>query len=265
MVTVSSKQGDVRSLSKQGLTVYKRSIHVSKKMVSAKHHHSGGLSSTCKERPFSKEWLANRQKINEVLSLYRELLEDRTKLNQLSQENGKNPEMRSNSGIMVHIRAARVLEKIGKWVNNCKEAGHVLGIKVGDEFFWRGELSIVGLHHEFQKGIACVKSLNGKVRAISIVDSGRYANVVRISSDKLVYSGEGGNPNLGGGVKAKDQRLSGGNLALKNSMDDKTPVRLIRRVNNNDNAYKFVYEGLFRVTEYWKERGNLVHMFTSFL
>ncbi|XP_022762091.1 YDG domain-containing protein At5g47160-like [Durio zibethinus] len=158
------------------------------------------------------------------------------------------------------MRAARVLESLGKSVNTSKQIGHVSGIEVGDEFLWRGELSIVGLHHGFQRGIDCMKLINDKIMATSIVDSGRYENAVGITSDKLIYCGEGENPDIGGRKKPNDQKLVGGNLALKNSMDDKMPVRVIHRVirrfNNNYCGYKFVYDGLYRVTEFWKEKGK---------
>ncbi|XVF51725.1 hypothetical protein PTKIN_Ptkin04bG0207900 [Pterospermum kingtungense] len=181
---------------------------VTKKTASDKGH-SQGICFADKERNFNAEWHANRRKIKQVLGFYTELLMNRSMLDQLSREHGNNPEMRPPSGLRLHMRAARVLERLGKWINIVKEVGNVLGIKVGDEFLWR--------------------------------DSGRY-EVVWITSDKLVYSGEGENLNLScRRKKAKDQKLAGGNLALKNSMDEKMPVRVIRRVNINENEYKFVY------------------------
>lgn len=238
MVEVQPKPGNNLSLSKQ----------VSKKMAS---DHKG--DSKANDPSFTAEWFAVRREIMEVLSFYRGLLVNRKLLEQL--EDGKCPEAERRtqySGLRFHMRVARVLKSLGKWVDTGKQIGHVPGIKVGDEFLWRGELSLVGLHHEYQKGIACVKSITGKIMASSIVESGRYGNIVWINSDKLVYCGEG--------KKAKDQKLVGGNLALKNSMDEKMPVRVIRRFKdydiNNGYNYKFVYLGLYRVTEYWKEKGQ---------
>ncbi|KAK6254026.1 hypothetical protein QUC31_015746 [Theobroma cacao] len=223
------------------------------------------------EGPFTAEWYASRRKIEETLRFYRELLVNRKLFDELSQEPEKSSDGKKYSGIGVHMRAARVLESSGGWVNTSKQIGHVSGIKVGDDFRWRGELSIVGLHHEFQKGIDYMKLINGKTLATSIVDSGRYENGVGITSDVLIYCGEGENPNLSRVRKPKDQKLVGGNLALKNSMDSKTPVRVIRRLTDidtskesttvgaakgNDIGYKFVYDGLYRVTGFWKERGK---------
>ncbi|XWS55226.1 hypothetical protein CRYUN_Cryun10bG0156800 [Craigia yunnanensis] len=251
MVAVRPKPGNSGSLSRS-----KQAKQVAKKVLSDKGHSQANFCAD-KEMPYTAEWYASHLEIKELLSFYRKLLVNRKLLDQLSQECGKSPDRRQYSGLGVHIRVARVLESLGKCVNTIKQIGHVSGIKVGDEFLWRGELSIVGLHHEFQRGIDCLKLINGKIMATSIVDSGRYENVVGITSSKLVYSGEGENPNLSGGKKPKDQKLVGGNLALKNSMDEKIPVRVIRRrFNNNDCSYKFVYDGLYRVTEFWKEKGE---------
>lgn len=63
----------------------------------------------------------------------------------------------------------------------------------------------------------------------ALLISGRYENVDEKCSDKLVYWGEGENAN-------KDQKLVRGNLALKNNMDDKMPVRVIRKVNDDGNG-----------------------------
>ncbi|XP_022762240.1 histone-lysine N-methyltransferase, H3 lysine-9 specific SUVH5-like [Durio zibethinus] len=250
MVAVRPEPGNVGSSSK-----FKQAKEVGKRVLSDKGN-SRTTSPADKERPFTAEWYASSRRIKEALSFYRKLLGNRKLLDELSQECGKNPERWQNSGLRVHMRVASVLESLGKWVNTSKQIGHVSGIKVGDYFLWRGELVIVGLHYEFQKGIDCMKLINGKTVATSIVDSGRYENAVGITCDKLIYCGEGENPDIGGRKKPKDQKLVGGNLALKNSMDDKMPVRVIRRFNNNDRGYKFVYDGLYRVTEFWKERGK---------
>ncbi|OMO88337.1 SRA-YDG domain-containing protein [Corchorus capsularis] len=119
--------------------------------------------------------------------------------------------------------------------------------------------------------------------ATSIVNSGRYDNVEGITPNTFTYCGEGENPNFG--RKPKDQKLAGGNLALKNSSVSKMPVKVIRKVNTfddsiskqhsdsmaaasegNDCGYKYVYYGLYKVTKYWSERkghsGTIVYKFS---
>ena len=255
MVAVRPKPRNCGSFSRS-----KQAKQIGKKVLSDKAYPQATLCAA-KERPFTAEWYASRREIKDVVSFYRLLLVNRKLLDQLSQKLGKSAERRQYSGLIVHMRVARVIESLGKCVNTSKQIGHVSGIKVGDEFLWRGELSVVGLHHEFQRGIDCMKLINGKIMATSIVDSGRYKNVM--GSDKLVYCGEGENPTLGRGKKPKDQKLAGGNLALKTNMDEKMPVRVIRRINNDD-GYKFIYEGLYCVDGYWKVRGEFDKLIYKF-
>ncbi|OMP09788.1 SRA-YDG domain-containing protein [Corchorus olitorius] len=148
-----------------------------------------------------------------------------------------------------------------------------LETKLNGKKKWGCELSIAGLHHDFQKGIVYMKRMNGQILATSIVDSGRYDNddVEGNTLNSFTYCGQGENPYFG--RKPKDQKLVGGNLALKNSFVYKMPVRVIRKVNGfddsiisnqhsysgsesegNDCGYKFVYYGLYQVTKYWHER-----------
>ncbi|TYI95351.1 hypothetical protein E1A91_D02G273600v1 [Gossypium mustelinum] len=223
MAALCQKLGNVKSSSKLNRA------KDGKRVITCK-----GLFRDDKEKPFTAIWYETRRNIKKALSFYRELLDKKKTVNKLWQEheNGR------NSGLKVHIRAAKVVVRtVGKWVNTSKQIGPISGTKICDHFYWRGELSIVGLHHEFQRGIDYMKLINGKILATSIVDSGRYDNVDEICSDKLVYCGE------------------------EQYMDDKMPVRVIRKVNDDGSGdrgcnYKFVYDGLFCVTEYWKEKGK---------
>ncbi|KAK3205471.1 hypothetical protein Dsin_019517 [Dipteronia sinensis] len=133
------------------------------------------------------------------------------------------------------------------------------------------ELNVIGLHHQYYNGIDYMKK-DGKTMATSIVASGRYANIVE-SSDVLIYSGHGGNPRVIIN-QPQDQKLERGNLALKNSMEAKTPVRVIRGFKFSKSSNKltstsckntrYVYDGLYYVHDFWQERGRfdkLVFMF----
>ncbi|KAK5842052.1 hypothetical protein PVK06_004379 [Gossypium arboreum] len=95
-------------------------------------------------------------------------------------------------------------------------------------------------------------ALDGRVANILKV-SGKWVNTIKGIINKypfpnLTYTGEGEN---------RDQMFEGGNLALKNNIHYKKPVRVISKYNSDDNAnvsgYKFVYEGLYRVTKFDKE------------
>ncbi|KAK8568140.1 hypothetical protein V6N13_106076 [Hibiscus sabdariffa] len=175
------------------------------------------------------------------------------------------------SGLNLPERVGSLLKSLGKWVNTTKQIGCVAGIEVGDEFHWRGELCI-GLHNDFQRGIDCIPSFDGRIWATSIVDSGRYdsATTNSASSYEMTYYGEGENPIFGvkKKIKLKDHKLVGGNLALMNNMVDRKPVRVICRYNHssnlNDSGYKFIYEGLYEWLNIGKRlERTLVHVFAS--
>ncbi|KAF5197792.1 Histone-lysine N-methyltransferase, H3 lysine-9 specific SUVH5 [Thalictrum thalictroides] len=92
-----------------------------------------------------------------------------------------------------------------------------------------------------------------KILATSIVASGGYDDKMD-GSNILIYTGQGGEPRKG--KQAVDQKLKRGNLALKNSMDEGTPVRVIRGFKKiKGESYTLVYDGLYFVKNYWKERG----------
>ncbi|KAJ0985518.1 hypothetical protein J5N97_003874 [Dioscorea zingiberensis] len=167
----------------------------------------------------------------------------------------------------IDLEAANLLKKRNEWVNRGKPiVGEVPGVEVGDEFHYRVELSIVGLHRPFQGGIDATKFHDTSV-ATSIVASGGYPDDLDSSesSDVLIYSGSGGNPQKGD-KPGGDQKLVRGNLALKNSIETKTPVRVIYgfkelKVSELQDARPklvstYTYDGLYLVESYWKERGR---------
>ncbi|KAK8459700.1 hypothetical protein SEVIR_2G193500v4 [Setaria viridis] len=144
--------------------------------------------------------------------------------------------------------------------------GSIPGVKVGDEFHFRVELSIVGLHRPHQGGID-TSTVNGVPVAISIVASGGYPDELS-SSDELIYTGSGGK--AGGNKQGDDQKLERGNLALKNCIDTKTPVRVIHGFKGQNRSEighskgkktsTFIYDGLYEVMECWQEglKGEMV-------
>ncbi|GKV24247.1 hypothetical protein SLEP1_g33880 [Rubroshorea leprosula] len=217
------------------------------------------------------EWSIRRREVKEAVYLYRE------NLYKFSRERRK--KCKDGTHWSDHLMAAKLLGKQGRWVNRSKQFGHVPGIRIGDEFLWRAELKIVGLHHQLINGIDYMRLPNEKILATSIVDSGRYANGVG-SFNTLVYCGQGENPNVQtGNGKLKDQKLERGNLALKNNMEAKVPVRVIRKYKKNSvgcasmgartmkktEGYKYVYDGLYFVDSLWKERGSFGKMVFKFL
>ncbi|KAJ4957240.1 hypothetical protein NE237_014023 [Protea cynaroides] len=197
-----------------------------------------------------------REKVRETLRFFQVIFR------KFLQGEEAHPKNQGSTSMRIDLRAANVLKKGNKWVNTEKILGFVPGVEVGDEFHYRVELAIVGLHRPFQGGIDSIKK-DGKVLATSIVASGGYADDMD-SSDVLVYSGQGGKP-MGGEKQrqAEDQKLERGNLALKNSMDAGTVVRVIRgfkETSSSDSVDSkgkiittYIYDGVYLVEDYWTE------------
>ncbi|KAJ9147643.1 hypothetical protein P3X46_029779 [Hevea brasiliensis] len=189
-----------------------------------------------------------RNKVRETLRLFQVVYRKLVKEEEAKLKNVKRPD----------LVAATVPKRKGKYVNtNKKIIGSVPGVEVGDEFQYRVELNIIGLHRPTQGGIDFVKE--GKtVLATSIVASGGYDDDLD-DSDVLIYTGSGGNMK-DGDKGPEDQKLKRGNLALKISMDAQNPVRVIRgdtRVSESSSARNrtYVYDGLYLVKKCWQEMG----------
>ncbi|ESQ39864.1 hypothetical protein EUTSA_v10001149mg [Eutrema salsugineum] len=166
-------------------------------------------------------------------------------------------ESKSAAGRLVFDTLASLVRE-GKQVNAEKMIGSVPGVKIGDDFQFKTELSIIGLHFNIQGGIDYI-SRGGLKLATSIVSSeGNNGYIDRFDSDVLFYSGQGGNVRSKDPKLIKDQKLVTGNLGLANSMREKNPVRVIvgkKNLDQRERGKRYVYVGLYLVQEYWRERG----------
>ncbi|KAL5705067.1 [histone H3]-lysine(4) N-trimethyltransferase [Ranunculus cassubicifolius] len=207
--------------------------------------------------------VGSRKKVRKTLSLFQTVCRIL-----LRGEEGK------SNGVVgikrVDLMAGTILRENNRCVNSGKQIiGPVPGVEVGDEFHYRVELAIIGLHRPYQAGIDYVDR-GGIKLATSIVASGGYDDMtVRSDSDVLLYSGQGGNPTRGAKV-ATDQKLLGGNLAMVNSRKVGNDVRVIRgfrdpnSVDSRLNMTTLIYDGLYLVEDYWQQTGsygNQVYMF----
>ncbi|OEL36248.1 Histone-lysine N-methyltransferase family member SUVH9 [Dichanthelium oligosanthes] len=130
--------------------------------------------------------------------------------------------------------------------------GDIPGVLVGDAFFYRAELCVVGIHSVHMAGICFVPpSLvdEGIPIATSVVSSAGYLNDKDIG-DVLYYTCSGSRNNNSMGHHA-DQKLDGGNLALHNSYKYSVEVRVIRGhdYNHSPTGKVYIYDGLYRVIE----------------
>ncbi|GMH23885.1 hypothetical protein Nepgr_025728 [Nepenthes gracilis] len=145
-----------------------------------------------------------------------------------------------------------------------KRFGSIPGVDVGHQFFSRAEMVAVGFHSHWLNGIDYMGQSYSKGEfsgyrfplAVAIVLSGQYEDDVDNSED-VVYTGQGGNNLLGDKHQIRDQKMERGNLALKNSMEQCLPVRVVR---GHDSKISYVgrvytYDGLYKVVQYWPEKG----------
>jgi hypothetical protein len=138
--------------------------------------------------------------------------------------------------------------------------GEVPGVEVGDQFLYRPQLAIVGLHRLLYAGIDWTDDENGIPLALSIVCSGGYPDEVFYSGE-LVYTGSGGR--LAGNNDCGDQKRKRGNHGLKNCITTGTPVRVIYGLTS-DNVERrsqsrakkisgYTYDWLYHVVHFCEE------------
>ncbi|PIA53258.1 hypothetical protein AQUCO_00900084v1 [Aquilegia coerulea] len=159
------------------------------------------------------------------------------------------------------LKAGTIMMSKGIRSNTKKRTGPVPGIEIGDIFFFRMEMCLVGLHAPSMAGIDYMTVKFGQEEetvAVSIVSSGGYEDDVE-DKDVLIYSGQGGvTKRKGGKDEVADQKLERGNLALERSLRRGNVVRVIRGIRDlqNPTGKIYVYDGLYKVHESWTEKGK---------
>ncbi|RCV36712.1 hypothetical protein SETIT_8G004300v2 [Setaria italica] len=155
------------------------------------------------------------------------------------------------------LKAGTLMMQNGLRINNLKTIGPVPGVEIGDIFFFRIEMCIVGLHAPAMAGIDYVSAKHvGKddTLAVSIISSGGYENDDD-DTDILVYTGQGGNSRH---KEKHDQKLERGNLALMNSMKKKNLIRVVRSAQDPfcNSGKIYIYDGLYRVEDSWMDKAK---------
>lgn len=194
-----------------------------------------------------------RTRVRKALRLFQVLCR---KLLQSEESTSKNRGQR----IRIDLTAAKILKAENEFVNTGGPiVGSVPGVEVGDEFHYRAELSVVGLHRSYQGGIDYTR-INNSLLALSVVAFVGHADEMD-SSNFLIYSGSGGRASEGN-KPPEDQKLERGNLGLRNCIESKSPVRVIRGFKEFGQDGKprplstFTYDGLYFVEDYWQEKGS---------
>nr|XP_051227175.1 histone-lysine N-methyltransferase, H3 lysine-9 specific SUVH1-like isoform X2 [Lolium perenne] len=187
-----------------------------------------------------------REVVEEVLMTFEALRRRHLQLDE-AQETGKRAD----------LKASAIMNAKNLRANAGRRIGGVPGVEIGDIFYFRMELSIIGLHAPSMAGIDYMTATFGDRDddsvAICIVAAGVYENDDD-ATDTLVYSGSGGNNR--NNEDMHDQKLERGNLALERSLSRKNVIRVVR-------GYKdpgclagkiYMYDGLYKIHESWKER-----------
>ncbi|GAB2300819.1 hypothetical protein Dimus_034853 [Dionaea muscipula] len=180
----------------------------------------------------------------------------------------------------IDLQAKKELIREGKIKSQApvRVVGAMPGVEVGDEFYYRVELFIIGLHGRLQNGIDYIVKDGTKVATCVVATEGYHDDMHQ--SDTLMYIGEGGfnfNFNFNfmdnKGKRPEDQKMKGGNLALKNSFIFKSPVRVVRGIKLQGvtaaRQITYVYDGLYDVTRYdytdkakgFQGHGNMMYQF----
>ncbi|TKY49799.1 Histone-lysine N-methyltransferase, H3 lysine-9 specific SUVH1 [Spatholobus suberectus] len=194
----------------------------------------------------------SREVVNLVLMLFDAL---RRRLCQLEEAK----ELSSGSIKRADLKACNTLMTKGIRTNMRKRIGAVPGVEIGDIFFFRMELCIVGLHAPSMGGIDALHirgEFEEETLAVSIVSSGEYDDDAE-DSDVIIYTGQGGNF-FKKDKHAIDQKLQRGNLALDRSSRQHNEVRVIRGMRDgvNPNAKIYVYDGLYKIQDSWIEKAK---------
>ncbi|KAF8115231.1 hypothetical protein N665_0029s0071 [Sinapis alba] len=154
------------------------------------------------------------------------------------------------------LKAGSTCMSRGVRTNTKKRPGVVPGVEIGDIFFFRFEMCLVGLHSPSMAGIDYLV-IEDEPISTSIVSSG-YDDNDKGNPDVLIYTGQGGNADKD--KEASDQKLERGNLALEKSLHKNSAVRVIRGLKEATHRVKiYVYDGLFEIKESWIEKGKSGH------
>ncbi|KMT18100.1 hypothetical protein BVRB_2g032890 [Beta vulgaris subsp. vulgaris] len=204
-----------------------------------------------KKEPILKN-SGERDKVLEMLNLFRK------RCREISQ---------SGRGIRrIDTTAYAELKREGKLMSRSAEVfGSVPGVEVGDKFHYRIELSFVGLHKHFERGIDSMEWGGSRV-ATCIVASERHLDKMN-DPNALIYIGEGGALKRNQVGIPPDQELKAGNRALWNSMKEKKEVRVVRGLTSErfyGHKVLYVYDGLYEVKSCEKKKGPQGNMIFQF-
>lgn len=159
------------------------------------------------------------------------------------------------------LKAGTIMMDRGLCVNRDRRIiGSVPGVDVGDLFYFRMELCVIGLHGPVMAGIDYINARFNEWSepvATSIISSGGYEDN-EDDGETLIYTGQGGNNYMTDKKQTNDQKLERGNLALERSMHHGIQIRVIRGMKDgaSPSGKTYFYDGLYMVQESWLDKGR---------
>ncbi|KAK9667969.1 hypothetical protein RND81_13G024800 [Saponaria officinalis] len=211
-------------------------------------------------KPFAGSGSGSGKKVEEGDSKERERVLEMLKLFR------KRCDELSRTGVKrVDIEAKTQLSREGKLIGkDGLKFGEISGVEVGDKFYYRVELVIVGLHRLFQGGIDAMESGGDRYATCIVANEGHLDKMG--DPNVLSYGGEGGTLKRHEVGVPPDQQLTGGNRALDNSRRSGRPVRVVRGLRYGPGNAKivYVYDGLYRVVNTVKKKGPQGNMVFEF-
>ncbi|PWA96414.1 histone H3-K9 methyltransferase [Artemisia annua] len=208
--------------------------------------------------------IAFRETVRKTRMIYDSLriclmLEDEKRRVNVASANVGSPSMRLPK-VRNDLRVATIMRDNDLWLNRDKRiVGPIPGVNIGDVFFFRMELCVLGIHGVPQAGIDFLPasmSPNKEPIATSVIVSGGYEDD-EDSGDVIVYTGHGGQ-DKNSKLHVVDQKLEGGNLGMERSMHYGIEVRVIRgfKYRGGVSEKLYVYDGIYKVTDAWLEDGK---------
>jgi predicted restriction endonuclease len=137
--------------------------------------------------------------------------------------------------------------------------GHVSSYRPGDLFASRAEMSVTRVHPPLRSGVSGTQTEG----VDSIVLADQYEDDV-FTEEAIWYAGHGGR-DAKTGRQVADQVLTSRNAAFLHSQQTGRPVRVLRRVPDEERGLVYRYEGLYAVTDSRFERGKSGFMVWKFL
>jgi euchromatic histone-lysine N-methyltransferase len=214
-------------------------------------HHSKvqkGTGSALKKRKVDKDGHSTSlvrenmlTKLREFRIIYKKLLEDEE-----AKWKGRGHSMKPDIAAFNIFR-----EKFSADLDDMRYDGSIPGVRIGDVFNSTMELYIVGIHRAHSLSVDYIKKKNGTCLAVSVVS---YAQPS--ASDSLDFL-----LHVGSVAATYDQKLGGTDVALVESMETDTPVRVIHafvtELGNNcrpKHLTTYVYGGLYLVEKFHREK-----------